>query len=104
MTGKGRALVFISIAGAVLVPGIVLAFVFLHFWFALFASMFVALAIFGMVFGSRSPRRDRLNQLEAEAAKKATCRSLSTRDALGNLLTNEYSSTVGPGNRPMKPY
>ena len=70
MTGKGRALVFISIAGAVLVPGIVLAFVFLHFWFALFASMFVALAIFGMVFGSRSPRRDRLNQLEAEAAKK----------------------------------
>ena len=70
MRGNIRSLVFVSIAGAVLVPGMVLAFLFLDFWFALFASMFVVLALFGMVFGRRSPRRDRLNQLEAEAAKK----------------------------------
>ena len=70
MIGKKRSLVIISIAGAVLVPGTVLAFLFLHFWFALFASLFVALALFGMVFGGRSPRRDRLNQLETEAAEK----------------------------------
>ena len=70
MKGRLRFLVFAAVMLAVVVPAAVLAFIFLHVLFALFATVFVAVAVYGMFYGSRSPRQERRNRLEAEAAQR----------------------------------
>ncbi len=70
MHDKTRLLVFLSVVGGILLPGIILAFIFLNFWFALFASLFVAMGVFGLFYGSHGPRGERRNRMEAEAAQR----------------------------------
>ena len=70
MRGKIRSLVFVIVIGGVIIPGAVLAFIYLHFVFALIASMFAALMVFGMLFGSRSPRQEQRDHREVDAAKR----------------------------------
>ena len=70
MKGRIRLLLFAAVMLGVVLPGAVLAFIFLHVLFALFATFFVAAAVYGMFYGSRSPRQERRNRLEAEAAQR----------------------------------
>ena len=70
MKGKARLLIFTAVMVGVVLPGSVLAFIFLHVLFALFATAFVGVAVYGMFYGSRSPRQERRNRLEAEAAQR----------------------------------
>ena len=70
MKGKLRLLLFAAIMVGIVLPSAVLAFIYFHVLFALFATFFVAAAVYGMFYGSRSPRQERRNRLEAEAAQR----------------------------------
>lgn len=70
MKGKLRLLLFAAVMVGIVLPGAVLAFIYFHVLFALFATFFVAAAVYGMFYGSRSPRQERRNRLEAEAAQR----------------------------------
>ena len=69
MHGKKRvALVLVTVG--ILVPAIVLAFLFLHFVYALIVTLLAAPVLLGVVLGGASHRREGFNQLETRSAQR----------------------------------
>ena len=69
MHGKKRAVLVLGTVG-ILVPAIVMAFIFLHFMYALIITLFASPVLLGVVLGGASHRRETFNRAETRAAQR----------------------------------
>ena len=69
MHGKKRLALLLATVG-ILVPAIVLSFVFLHFVYASIVTLIAAPVLLGVVLGGASQRREGFNHLETRAAQR----------------------------------
>ena len=69
MHGKKRMVLVLATVG-ILVPAIVLAFLFLHIVYAAIITLFAAPVLLGVVLGGASHRREGFNQAETRAAQR----------------------------------
>lgn len=69
MSGNKRMILVLATLG-ILVPAIVLAFIFLHFIYALIITLFALPVLLGVVLGGAGQRREAFNQAETRAAER----------------------------------
>ena len=69
MQGKKRMVLVLATVG-ILVPAIVLAFVFLHIVYAAIIILLAAPVLLGVLLGGASHRRETFNQSEVRAAQR----------------------------------
>ena len=69
MHGRKRTILVLVTVG-ILVPGIILAFLFLHIAVAGFITLIAAPILMGVLLGGHGHRRANVNRLEAKAAQR----------------------------------
>lgn len=69
MQGRKRSVIVLAAVG-ILVSGIVLAFLFLHWAIAGFITLIAAPILLGLVLGGKSQRQETWNQSEVRAAQR----------------------------------
>lgn len=69
MRGKKRTVLVLGSVG-ILVSAIALAFIFLHFMYALIITLFASPVLLGLLLGGASQRRETFNRTETRAAER----------------------------------
>ena len=69
MHGRKRVALVLATVG-ILVPAIILAFLYLHFVYAIIVTLIAAPVLMGVVLGGASHRRESYNQSQTRAAQR----------------------------------